>query len=80
MGVADGWTGRRIGTALMEALVDVADSWLGLRRMELEVLADNEHALALYRRFGFEPEGVRRDALLRAGAHAATLAMARLRR
>ena len=80
LGVADGWTGRRIGTALMEAMVDVADSWLGLRRMELEVLADNEHALALYRRFGFEPEGVRRDALFRGGAYADVLAMARLRR
>ncbi len=80
MGVADGWTGRRIGTALMEALVDVADNWLGLRRLELEVLADNEPALALYGRFGFLPEGLRRDALFRAGAHADTLAMARLRR
>jgi len=80
MGVADGWTGRRVGTALMGALVDVADSWLGLRRLELEVLADNEPALALYRRFGFEPEGVRRDAVFRASAYADTLAMARLRR
>ena len=80
MGVADGWTGRRIGTVLMEALVDVADNWLGLRRLELEVLADNEPALALYARFGFQPEGVRRDAIFRAGAYADTLAMARLRR
>ncbi len=80
MGVADGWTGRRIGTALLAALVDMADNWLNLRRLELEVLAGNEPALALYRRFGFEPEGVRRDAVFRAGTHADTLAMARLRR
>ena len=80
MGVADGWTGRRIGTALMDALVDMADNWLGLRRLELEVLADNEPALALYRRFGFKSEGVRRDVVFRAGAYADTLAMARLRR
>ena len=80
MGVADGWTGRRVGTALLAALVDVADGWLGLRRLELEVLADNEPALALHRRFGFQPEGVRHDALFRAGAYADTLAMARLRR
>ena len=80
MGVADGWTGRRIGTALMEALVDVADNWLGLRRLELEVLADNGPALALYGRFGFGPEGVRRDAVFRAGTYADVLAMARLRR
>ncbi len=80
MGVADGWTGRRIGTALLGALVDVADNWLGLHRLELEVLADNEPALALYRRFGFEPEGVRRDVVFRAGAYADSLAMARLGR
>lgn len=80
MGVADGWTGHRIGTALMDALVDMADNWLNLRRLELEVLADNEPALALYRRFGFEPEGVRRDVVFRAGAYADSLAMARLKR
>lgn len=80
MGVADGWTGRRIGTALMASLVELADEWLGLRRLELEVLADNGPALALYKRFGFEPEGLRRDALFRAGTYADVLAMARLRR
>ncbi len=80
IGVADGWTGRRIGTALLEALVDVADNWLGLRRLELEVLADNAPALALYGRFGFLPEGLRHDAVFRAGEYVDTLAMARLRR
>ena len=80
MGVADDWTGRRIGTALLNALVDTADNWLGLHRLELELLADNEPALALYRRFGFESEGVRRDVVFRASAFADTLAMARLRR
>ena len=69
-----------VGTALLAALVDMADNWLGLRRLELEVLADNEPALALYTRFGFEPEGVRCDAVFRAGAHVDTLAVARLRR
>lgn len=49
-------------------------------RLELEVLADNEHALALYRRFGFKPESLRRDVVFRAGIYADTLAMARLRR
>ena len=56
----------------------------GLRRLVLEVLADNEHALALCRRFGFEPEGLRRDVVFRADIWADiwadTLAMARLGR
>ena len=35
MGVHDDWVGRGIGTALMAALVDFADNWLGLLRLEL---------------------------------------------
>ena len=63
----------------LDAVRPMADNWLGLHRLELEGLADNEHALALYRRFGFKPEGLRRDVVFRAGIYADTLAMARLR-
>lgn len=63
-----------------DAVRPMADNWLGLHRLELEVPADNEHALALYRRFSFKPEGSRRDVVFRAGIYADTLAMARLRR
>lgn len=53
----DAHVGRGIGTALMAALVDAADQWLGLLRLELELNTDNAPALALYRRFGFVVEG-----------------------
>ena len=55
--VHDTHVGRGVGTALMAALVDAADNWLGLLRLELEVNCDNAAALALYRRFGFVVEG-----------------------
>ena len=38
------------GTALMQALCDYADRWIGALRLELTVCADNEPAIALYRR------------------------------
>ncbi len=68
MGVHDGWVGRGIGTALMAALVDLADNWLGLLRLELDVNVDTEPALALYRRFGFEIEATHRGHVLRSGS------------
>ncbi len=67
MGVHDGWTGRGIGTRLMDEAVTVADRWLGLRRLELTVYTDNVPALALYRRFGFVVEGTHRAYALRDG-------------
>ena len=68
--------GRR--HALMQALCDYADNWLGLLRLELEVYADNHKAQALYRRFGFVEEGVHRCDALRDGVYVDSLSMARL--
>jgi putative acetyltransferase len=79
MAVRDDWQGRGVGTALMAALVDLADNWYNLRRLELEVFCDNAAGLALYRKFGFEVEGTLRDYAYRDGAYADTYVMARLR-
>ena len=78
MGVHDDWVGHGIGTALMSALVDFADAWLGLLRLELDVNVDNVPALALYRRFGFEVEGTHRGHVLRGGQFVDGYSMARL--
>lgn len=43
-----------VGSALMERLLDLADNWLMLVRVELTVFADNERAIHLYEKFGFE--------------------------
>ena len=79
MGVRDGWSGRGVGTALMTELIDLADNWLGLVRLELEVYADNLPGIALYRKFGFRDEGVRPAAAIRYGAYADTQMMGRVR-
>lgn len=77
--VHDAWHRRGIGRMLMTELLDLADNWLGLRRVELQVFADNHAAIALYRGFGFEIEARHRGAVLRDGVLIDNYFMARLR-
>lgn len=79
MGVHDDWQGRGIGTALMRAAVDLADNWLNLSRLQLEVYTDNAPAIRLYERFGFEREGTLRQLAFRDGRYVDAYVMARLR-
>jgi len=71
--------GQGAGAALMAALLDQADSWLGLKRVELCVFADNVRAISLFERFGFEREGLFRAYAYREGRFVDSLAMARLK-
>jgi putative acetyltransferase len=80
MGVASQWQGKGVGSKLLAAVLDIADNWMNLRRVELSVYADNEAAISLYRKFGFETEGLFRDYAVRDGVYVDTLSMARLRR
>ena len=78
MQVQPAWQRQGVGSRLMEALVDYADNWLALLRLELEVYTDNHKAQALYRRFGFVEEGVHRCHAMRDGVYVDSLSMARL--
>lgn len=42
-----------IGRAMLEKVLDLADNWLMLVRLELTVFADNERAVHLYESLGF---------------------------
>ena len=79
MGVRDDWQGRGVGGALLSAAIDLADRWLQLRRLELQVYADNPAGIALYRRHGFTEEGRHRAYAFRDGEFVDALAMARVR-
>lgn len=48
--------GKGIGKAMMQALIDAARQ-AGYEQLELDVVDNNERALALYRSFGFEVVG-----------------------
>lgn len=79
MGVHDDYAGRGIGRALLRAALDIADNWLNLTRVELTVYTDNERAIGLYRRAGFEVEGTLRSFAFRDGVLVDALTMARFR-
>jgi putative acetyltransferase len=77
--VHEEWQGKGVGAALMRAIIDFADNWLNLTRLELEVFADNEAAIRLYERFGFELEGTLRQHAFRDGQYVDSKVMGRLR-
>jgi RimJ/RimL family protein N-acetyltransferase len=52
MAVRDNWQGKGVGTALMEAALDLADNLLDLTHIELEVFTDNQVGIALYKSLG----------------------------
>ena len=79
MSVHDGFQGRGVGTALLAALIDIADNWLNYHRLRLEVYTDNAAAIALYRKFGFEVEGTLREDAFRDGRYVDAYTMGRLR-
>lgn len=79
MAVRDDWQGKGVGTALMQAAVDMADKWLNLMRLELQVYTDNEPAVRLYRKFGFVIEGTLIRHAYRDGQYVDSYTMARLK-
>lgn len=78
MSVAKEWRGYGIGNMLMEYLIDWAKASGSVIRLELLVFAENEIAINLYRKFGFEVEGRGRKALYVDGQYHDNLIMARL--
>lgn len=68
MGVLREYRGRKLGSRLLAAVVAAART-LGWEKIELAVYAGNAAAVALYRKAGFELEGVRKRSHLVDGAY-----------
>jgi RimJ/RimL family protein N-acetyltransferase len=74
--VHQGWRGMGVGSRLMETALDWAREESPLQRIELHVIIENEPAIHLYRKFGFEVEGQRRRLIYREGRYLDDLIMA----
>ncbi len=70
---------RGIGSALLAAVLDVAENWLNLSRIHHVIAVDNAPAIALHRKHGFVIEGKLRDHNYRAGRYIDAYVMARIR-
>jgi ribosomal protein S18 acetylase RimI-like enzyme len=57
--IVEGWRGRGLGAALLDAAIEWASA-AGAHKMALEVWPHNTAAIELYRRAGFEEEGRKR--------------------
>ncbi len=79
MAVRDDVQGQGAGTALLHAALELADRWLNLQRIELEVYVDNEPALHLYQKSGFVIEGAMSRFAYRDGQYVDVYLMARFK-
>ncbi|MCF7362092.1 GNAT family N-acetyltransferase [Vibrio diazotrophicus] len=78
MGVKDDVQGRGVGSALLATVIDLADNWLNLKRIELTVYSDNDRAINLYKKFGFAVEGESKAYAFRNGGYVSAYHMARV--
>ncbi len=79
LAVHDKYQGQGIGKMLMLTLLDLADNWLNLVRLEMDVYTDNERALYIFKNFDFEIEGRKRLDAYRGGRYIDSYILARLR-
>lgn len=70
---------RGIGTALIQRLLDAADRWMHLVRIEVEVLAQDAGAQAFLAEHDFSMEVRRAKAIVDRGALVDTIGLARIR-
>lgn len=75
--VRDEYTGKGVGTALLKEIINLADNYLMIKRLELEVFEENKGAKKLYERMGFVVEGKKLFAAVRKGRYANQYIMAR---
>lgn len=79
MAVRDDFQGQGVGTALLQAALELTDNWLNLLRMELQVYTDNEPGVRLYQKAGFVIEGTHAMFGYRDGQYVDVYTMARFK-
>jgi RimJ/RimL family protein N-acetyltransferase len=78
MSVEKAWREQGLGAALLDTLLNWAVSNPGIEKVNLRVHATNQRAIALYKKFGFEQEGLqKKDLKLGANHYVDTVLMGR---
>lgn len=72
------WRGRGVATRLMRSVIEMADEWMAIHRLQLIVFTTNHTAIRLYERLGFEIEGTMRGYGFARGQRTDAHIMARL--
>lgn len=67
-----------IGSQLIASALELADNWLNLQRIELNVFTDNTPAISLYKKHDFLIEGEAKNFAFRYGKYANVYFMARV--
>ncbi|MEQ8770223.1 MAG: GNAT family protein [Phycisphaerales bacterium] len=70
IGLVPGWQRVGLGRALMEIAIDWARAHPALKRVELQVFANNDRAVALYGSLGFVREGLHPGRVIEADGRA----------
>jgi len=79
MGVKKEFHRKGIGAKLLESVLEMADNWLNIVRVELEVFTDNKAAISLYEKYGFKIEGKLEKFAFRNGKYDDAYKMARVK-
>lgn len=77
VGLLVGYRGMGIGTKLFKALEEWANTY-SITRLELTVMCHNTSAIALYRKNGFEIEGIRKHSMYVEGKYVDEYYMAKV--
>lgn len=72
------WRNQGVGTALMAAMIQWARENPVVHRLEFTVFTHNARAIHIYRKLGFEEEGIQREAYRKDGRFRDALLMAML--
>ncbi len=71
--------GQGVGGLLLNAMIDLAEHWVNLSRVENTIHIDNAPGIALHRRHGFVIEGRMRDYVFHDGRYVDAYVVARVR-
>lgn len=77
--ILEDFTGRGYGKKMYEGIFDICYNIWGMNRVWLLVLKDNFRGISLYKKVGFEEEGVLRQAIFKNGNYVDYILMSKIK-